>query len=659
MRKWWALSLAIFFALALLANLIWLPQNLPFFSPLEQVLRKVERSKDQKERLRGLMNLVNFVKESSITPEQKERATQKLLWLADKDLDEGVRSLALKLLWLLGEKGNEMQHVLVKALCRSPQEAIIAVEIIPQIANETLWLKLIDAFESEKDPTFKDRLKRVLWQMPTSVWKDFCKRLARNPKIWHPVFEGLKPPPFSFRSNLVQWALSEDIELGKGALMLLSKFPPSPAESERLKPLANSQDSTIKALVFSVWANSPSKALISELRKGLSGSTEIAYFASSALLKLGALRLEEGRKLLSHSYPPLRAQGALALAPSRLINDWKALIRALKDPDPEVVRNATIALVAKGSNGLSVVLSVYKNEKAPEKRAAMLMGMAGFSHPKVFTSLVKALRFGDWRERSAALAGISFHGDKLLSTIDKLVHSPNKQDRLAVIDAMNAIKTEKALKLLMKIAKSDPDDQVRCEAALSLSNYGVKEAMPILADLVQRGNLSIANAAAMGLTRYGEEGRKLLREIIKSERRETILAAARALVTFNDQMALDILRKQASKEDFSQRIMTLQLLARGGDKRALRELIGFLSHNEPLVRLRTRLALYAVGKQAVPTLIQSLDSHDFRLRAEAALILGALKATEAREKLAALLKDENHQVRQAAQLALSQMESRN
>ncbi|MCS7266319.1 MAG: HEAT repeat domain-containing protein [Armatimonadetes bacterium] len=659
MKKNWALGLTVILILVLVAIFIWSPNHLPFFSPLERSINKALRARDPKERLSALMEFQNLVKGKLISTEKRNWAITKLFWIAENDSDERVRSVAINLLRLLGEKGTEMQKTLVKALERSPQESTIAVELLPQIATEPIWLELIDLYEHQKDPTVRDRLKRVLRQMPNSVWDEFCKRFARNPKIWQPIFEGLNPPTFSFRATLVKWALSGDPELRKGVLMLLAKFPPPPSESEKLKPLAKSKDFTLRFLVFSIWANSPSRSIIGELRKGLNAKPEIAYFASSALLKLGALSREEGRKLIVHPYAPLRAQGALALSSSKSIKDWQALMRALKDPDPEVVRNAAIALIAKGSSGLSIVLSAYENEKAPEKRAAILSAMAKMSHPKVFATLVRALKFGDWREKSIALSGISFHGDKALPSLEQLIRSQNKNERLAVIDALNAIRSQRALKILLKICLSDPDEQVRCDAALTLSNYGVKEAMPILADLVQKGSLSTATAAAMGLTRYGDEGRKLLREIIKSERRETRLAAARALVTFNDSLALEILRQQVNTEDLAQRISTLQFLARSGDEKAIRELIGLLSHDEPVIRLRARLSLYAVGKQAVPILIQALDSTNSKLKAEAALVLGALKATEAREKLAMLLKDEEHQVREAAQMALNRLESSN
>jgi len=656
MPKRFSVLVIALFALAALIYFLKLPSYLPLVSPVDQALRKLAKSDEPKDRLTALLELQEIVKEGAITQLQREQAFKRLFEMASSDSDERVRSAAISLLLALGERGKEMQEVLIQALSRSPQEASIAVELLPQIADESTWRRLMDAFEAGEDPTVQDRLSRILCKMPTTVWQDFCSRLGKEPQRWQIVADKLPSPTTLFRSTLVQWALSENTNLRKGALILLVKFPPSPQELERLKPLAYSQDKTVRALVFSLWAQSPSKALIRELRKGLSDEPTVAYFASAALLKLGELRPEEGRKLLAKPNALLRAQGALALAPSRLIKDWQALTKALKDPDPEVIRNATIALVSKGSSGLSVALSVYERERSPEKRAAILAGMSGVSHPKVIAALVRALRFGDWRERGAALAGLSFHKDSALPMLKQLAQSSDKRDRLAVVEALNAINTPNALKLLLQLARSEPDEQVRCEALLALSNHGVKEALPFLAELVQKGKPTIANTAAIGLTRYGEEGRKVLRRLLNSERRETRLAAAKALVTLNDPAAIETLKQQANASDIPQRITVLQLMARAGDEKALRELIGFLSHDEPLIRLRARLSIYAVGKQAIPLLLQTLDSPDSKLRAESALILGALKVDVAREKIVSLLKDPDPQVREAARMALSRLD---
>ncbi len=608
--------------------------------------------------MEALMRLQDIVKKHTLLPYQRQKIAQHLLLIADTDADEQIRSAALHLLWSLGETGEQMQQVLVRALRRSSSEARLAIELLPQIASPATWRTLMDAFGQEEDPVVQYRLLEVLPKVPYTVWQDLCERIGHSPKRWQPLVTKLSPPPSQVRSQLVAWALSEHKPLRKGALLILSQFPPLPSEAEKLKPLSRSDDEETVQLVFRIWAQAPSPKLIPELRSGLRRSPEAALFASAALLKLGALPLEEGRKLLQHPLPSLRAQGALALAPSRALSDWQALQKALKDPSPEVVQNAAIALVAKGAAGLQIVLSAYARERAPERRAALLLGMASFSHPKVFAALVQALRSGHWQERGAALTGLVFHKDNALPALERLLLSANPQERISVVEALKAIQTPKALQMLLRIARSDPNLQVRCEAALALSNHGVKEAMAVLADIVEKGDEAIANTAAFGLTRYGEEGRQQLREMLRSERPTTRYAAARALATLNDRAALHYLQQQANQEDLAQRITILQLMARAGDEKALRELLGLLTHEDPLIRLRARLGLYAVGKPAIPLLLQALDSADNRLRAEAALVLGAMRASIAKDKLVPLLKDSDPAVRAAAAQALQRLEQK-
>lgn len=651
--KVWALLVLA----GILMGLLWVfPTYLPFVSPIDQALWKANKAPDAKERLDALLSLQKIIREHPLPPFQRDRLVRRLFSVAEKDPDERIRSFALTLLRSLGELGAEMQRLLLLALRRSASEVRLAEELLPQIASAPTWQRLMETFAEETDPLVRYRLARILSKTPMNVWRPLCEFVGRAPQRWREVVDKLAAPPVGFRAELVSWALSGSEPLQLGALELLTKFPPSPADAERLAPLLRSQNLRVREKVLAIVAKSPSAKFIPDFRKFLQSEPHLALLASMALLKLGALSPVEGRQLLRHSYAPLRAQGALALAPSRKPEDLQALKTALSDPDPEVVRNATIALVAKGTEGLSIVLRRYTKEANWERRAAMLMGMAGMAHPKVISALVHALRFGDWRERGAALAGLSFHKDNALPAIQQLLPSPHRSDRLAAIEALKAIQTPKALQLLLQVGRQDPDPQIRCEALLVLSDLGVQEALPLLAELVRKGEASIASTAAVGLTRYGEEGRKKLRELLHSERPETRLAAARALALLNDRAALSFLRGQASNEDLAQRMTFLQLMARAGDEKALRELVGLLACEEPLVRLRARLGLYSVGKPAIPLLLQALDSADERVRAEAALVLGALRAEIAREKLASLLKDSSPQVRDAAKQALARLE---
>ncbi|MFN3422306.1 MAG: hypothetical protein ACK40X_11345, partial [Armatimonadota bacterium] len=236
--------------LVLLVSFLWMFSVLNFGSPVDEALKRIEKGREPKVRLAALLELQKIVKEKTLSPEEVKRVTPKLLQLADRDSDKQVRRASLSLLLLLGVKRKEFQQVLVNALYRSPQEASLAVEVLPQIADNSTWLSLMDKFESESDPTVTDRLIRILRKMPTEVWEELCERLGKNPQRWQLVADKLPSPPMSFRSNLVQLALESEPNARKGALMLLAKFPPSPEDAQKLRPLASSQDETVRILVF-------------------------------------------------------------------------------------------------------------------------------------------------------------------------------------------------------------------------------------------------------------------------------------------------------------------------------------------------------------------------------------------------------------------------
>jgi len=369
------------------------------------------------------------------------------------------------------------------------------------------------------------------------------------------------------------------------------------------------------------------------------------------------LRPEEGRMLVKRPEGLLKAQGVLALTPSRSERDWRLLNQALRDANLEVVRNAAAALVARGEKGLEAVLMSYRTETRPERRAALLSGICGVAHPKVISVLVEALKGGDWRERAVAVSGLAMHRDKALPAIKQLARSPDRKERLAAVDALSAIGTKAAMRLLLQMAQDDSDRQVRAEALTVLSRRRVEEAVPLLARALREEDVELASAAAFGLVYYGERGRGILRESLNTNNPTTRQIVARALASVGDRTGARELAKGLSPDlPEDQRIFLLQALAKSGDQKALDELLRLLGSDRPLTRLRARTALFGVGGPAVPALLKALDGDNPTLKAEAALLLGAWRITSAREKLVHLTTDPDPQVRTAAQIALARLD---
>ncbi|MFA0749994.1 MAG: hypothetical protein SLRJCFUN_000397 [Candidatus Fervidibacter sp.] len=636
-------------------------------SPVERALRNLS-SHDRAQRREALRELKDALPQLPLTPSQRQKLAERLIALAEHDPDATVRFDALRLLPIAKVSAATMQRLALLALHRSAAEARWAMEVLPQVADATTWTRLMDAYERERNPVQRDRLLRLLRRLPPKHWEWLCERLGRqppsnpqpsvsSPDLWQPVLAGLCEPSTPMRKRLVAWALSAQREKSKGALRLLQQFPPPPDDALRLAPLTKHPDKSVREMVFSIWAKAPSKKMLPQLQAALRDEPTIAFWASRALLKLGALRPEEGRVLVKRPDASLRAQGVLALTPSHDVRDWQLLTQALHDADLEVIRNAAAALAAKGEKGLSVVLTAYRTETRPERRSALLSGICGVAHPQVIAVLVEALKGGDWRERAVAMSGLAMLKDKALPAIQQLTKSPERKARLAAVDALNAIGTKEAMRLLLQMAREKGDRQVQAEALTVLSRRRIKEAVPLLTEALHAGDAELAAAAAFGLVYYGEQGRVILREALHSDSPITRQVAARALASVGDRAGVSELTKRLSPnlpED--QRIALLQALAKSGDQKALDELLALLGSDRPLTRLRARAALFGVGGLAVPALLRALESDDPKLRAEAAWLLGAWRIGSAREKLVRLTADPDPQVRTAAQRALARLD---
>lgn len=85
---------------------------------------------------------------------------------------------------------------------------------------------------------------------------------------------------------------------------------------------------------------------------------------------------------------------------------------------------------------------------------------------------------------------------------------------------------------------------------------------------------------------------------------------------------------------------------------AIRLLIAQLGTKDGEVRQRARQSLVAIGKPAVPLLIEALSNHDAQVRWEAVKTIGEIRAPIAAAALVETLEDEEFDVRWLAAEAL-------
>lgn len=617
-------------------------------SLFEQSLKALREGATEGERVKALETLRRHLHEFRPSREEKERLLTLLADIAEKDEAERVRTFALFLLTELD--GQKAVPLLMEALRRSSQEASLALQFLPRLADRTTWERLMNWYERERDPVLRDRLLRLLRHLPPRYLRDLCRRLGERPEPWGqvvPYLNGIKV------KEIVGWALNEKaVTVQRGALRLLTHFLPDPKLALKLAPLLRHRDEGVKKLVAKIFAQVPSPKLIPFLRDALKDPA-LSDSVRVALLRLKALPVSEARRLLKDPDPRVRAQGIHALAESG--KDWQRLKEALNDPDPWVVRNAAAALAAKGEKGMDIVLRRYRAELKWQRRLALLEGIASFPDPRVYALLVHLLRFGTWKEQMVAMTALAFHGDKILPTLKKLLRG-SLNDRLAALQVLAGLRTKEAQRLLLKTAREDPHEKVRLEALRALSNYAPEEAFPLFAEVVREGDPESAEEAALALTRYGKRGQTLLKELLDSDNPIAKRAAAKALSALGDRKALVLLRELEGEGDGTiKRLSDLRLRAHLGDREAIRELIGLLDSPDPLFRLRVRATLFGIGRAAIPELIEALGSGKEVIRMEAALLLGALRAPSAREKLLTLTEDPDPKVRAAARSALQRL----
>jgi len=112
------------------------------------------------------------------------------------------------------------------------------------------------------------------------------------------------------------------------------------------------------------------------------------------------------------------------------------------------------------------------------------------------------------------------------------------------------------------------------------------------------------------------------------------------------------LSEALDSEDWRVREEAAKILGQIGDERAVKALIQLFKDDKTRVQLWATDSLIAMGKRAVPPLIEALSDEDRRVRMGAVVALGEIQDLEAKEYLRKLLDDTDAEVRAAATEAI-------
>ena len=260
---------------------------------------------------------------------------------------------------------------------------------------------------------------------------------------------------------------------------------------------------------------------------------------------------------------------------------------------------------------------------------------------KNIEGLIQALKHPDYVFRKEATQALKQIGDR--QAVDALLESlkyENWQDDYIVLtdvrsnsaEALGNIGDSKAIPYLIQSLDEDPDEEVRAKSAWALGKLNANEAVDALIKALNDEDWEVRKYAANSLGIIGDQDvLPYLIEALNDPDRQVSQYAAVALGKMKDERAIPILLESMDDDDDN-------------------------------VKLISRYALENMGRKAVGPLTKTLKDKDWRIRANAAIVLGKIGDEKAQKSLSGALQgmfsqDSNRYVRGKAAEALGNIGS--
>jgi len=208
-----------------------------------------------------------------------------------------------------------------------------------------------------------------------------------------------------------------------------------------------------------------------------------------------------------------------------------------------------------------------------------------------------------------------------------------------------------AFRRLARQARSQ-DAAQRRQAAATLAQSHTAPAVQLLAELFRDPDPSVAEVAGEGLLSSGPLALEPLLTALHGSNPQEAERAAKALGRLGDRRATAPLLAALKFGSHELRLAATRALETLPDLE-LEHLLAALADTYPYVKNTAGEILLNRGAAAVPGLLSALDNKEAEVRQRAAVLLGKIGDSRAREGLTAAAKDEDADVRKAAQEALA------
>lgn len=292
------------------------------------------------------------------------------------------------------------------------------------------------------------------------------------------------------------------------------------------------------------------------------------------------------------------------------IGDIEGLVYALKDEDPIIRKEASIALKRIGDEG-------------------------------AVEGLIEALNYDDWQDDYPVLTSVRENSAEALGNIGDL----------------------RALQPLVQSLIMDPDDDVRWKSARALGKLGDPAGVHALIEALKDGSWTVRGHAAHALGRIGDETAfDALAEVLNDDDWHVRKYAATAIGKTGGEKAIPLLLKVLNDNDADVSWKAIVALENIGEA-SVEPLIDIFKNGDWHIRGRAAEALGKIGdERAVQPLIHALEGkrkneRNKYIRGKAAEALGLIGDERAVQPLIKALEDKNIYVRLRAEDALERIRS--
>ncbi len=360
-------------------------------------------------------------------------------------------------------------------------------------------------------------------------------------------------------------------------------------------------------------------------------------------------------------------------------------------PAVDAIRQTILELGATNDPQVVPVISKYLDDVRPSLPEAALRGLASTRCPEAFEPLALQLlktspeaaggvlsALGDLGDRRAVRLLVSYGaeypqyqmrvvdaisdiGPESVPSLIELSGSNEAGEQLITCLAMGKVKDERCLESLSGLLRHEIPT-LRCHAAEALGELGEQKGVKFLIGALKDSDPNVRASTAIALSKLPDERNVApLIRCLSDPDRHVRLYSINALAAVGDKAAAPALTELLEQDDPEILAAACDALGRMGDPKAVERLIQFLvppanDEHAGFVLKVIETVRRLQSPQAVPALMELLQSTDPTVRLKAVEAIGQCKDKSAAEVVEQVLaKDNSDEVRAAAAKALGDL----